>query len=1746
MDNSSEDTDSSPRASSSSSSSSSGGDILGTVGAMPATDQSAHPDSPGAANHSSDESGSSDGVLVELPGSSEQDCRTFPREPDSGVLVNIDGSMQEQQDREDLFMDASDHLGSGGRTPRPEESMAVVEVGDTPRRRRSRDQDLERFQAQLNASGAECWKYKEEREAFGRELLALRCQLQFLNDQQYLNSEDLVEYQQRLDNRETEHDVLASPTPLHSMVNDCSKLVTHLKDVFNERVSSRGVLLRARDQEIEDLNVTVLEYDMFRDVILSYLGSAKGEWSQYMSETLHLISRRLSVLLASVEAAPSHELFDGGIAMVEQKTMLLVEKQKQLLFEIDELGQLLESVKPGCLASRGSELGCVFAVAREELLESKKKKGDLADKIRELEEGNRKMVIQITDLKEVIEESNAEVSKTKTELEHAESRFLATKEKLGIAVTKGKALVQHRDSLKQSLAEKTTELEKCMLELQQKACALEAMERSTGELKLSLSHKTSDLENCLLELQVKSDLLTQTEATVEELNHLLREKTSEFEKCLLEVQLKSDALDTCNANAQEVKQLLALNEKKLESCLLESQQKSNNLEIIVANVEELKQSLVAKGCELEKCLMDLEHKSYDLEKTEAIVQELRQSLAEKDVELEKCLLEFHEKSAATLNTSMELCETKDMVCSLQELASSRAQVLEDLGKTIQGVDFPLDLLSLTMVDKVRWLVNQTSYSNKILQANDRVKDALFSLNLPDDISSAELDSQIRWLVQSFMQSKDKLNKLQSDVTHARESSKVELIEALKEVESLASSLLKEKQEKEILEIELEDLKVSHKKLAKDQALIYSEKERLIKLLNEVSASTLDDQSLSSDMDMIEQCIIDIGQKIKSSLTCGKNLERMQNLLHIAYAEKALFEEILEEMLLDGSKLETLADELGRASEEVRALRNEKENVQKEIERLEERNSLLRDKLSMAVKKGKGLLQEREGLKNTLDERNSEIEKLKKELEVQECKAFECMEQIQSLSTCPEKILKLEVDIASLKERREQLEDLLYESKVKLQKLVDSINDIVLYTDKTFEQPIEKVEWIGWRINEIESYSSNLEQELEKVKDEAAFASSRLADVLETVQSLSIQLNSREKHVKDVEDEMNHIQQSKTNLEEELNKKSEESFMLEKKLAEACTTIKSLEGELLLAEEKAADLEAEKNEIVSNSKHEIIELNTKLAECVKELTQTQGISENQSAELHACLKQLQIFMKNEGLFPIMIEQFHKMTDSLRKIWLIVLDIHDNFVAEGSYVGHEIEQVPDFANLSSVLNFEDFMKNEVFHREARLEDAGDVTSCKKVVENFYEDVRLLNDRFNSLSRYMDDHILLTLQSLQTTKAEIIQTLHLCKSLNLSIQKLEHQNQSYVFEISSFQNEALRLLSACNDATRELNIQVRELSDYDSELEKVHSDVEFVSQFSSDGGEKNVDISEYVKAADKLLLTCRKIGMQSQNLLKINKDMSASMDNLKLKLYHSELAAEAAIEEKNQIQEKFMKLEGDLEAVQNICNVMKTNLNDYQSKEETIKEKEAELMLLEHSLIAKDKGDELISKDQAQILFEKVNKLALMAGSFHIFESWSQESQFSSPLDKLFFVVDEFPKLQQGINSLTHEKEELQLIIATHAHELEDVKNSVNSIGVNYHDLELKRQELSEVTSILEKFIQKLTGNYSFDDLKTGSVKGLLQILERQITSLSIDYENSSPNYMTLEQACKRRIWLSKNCLQRSSILRICMLEFNIQML
>lgn len=387
---------------------------------------------------------SSDGVLVELPAASDPDSREG-----GGILVNIDGSTQEG--REDMFVDAPEVLmARGGGSSMSLEEEYAESSGERPDGGGDED-DPGRERGRLEETLAQCRKYKEEREAFGREVSSLRRQLRVMIDQQSLpvsNNEEVVERLQRMEGEGGDDEAFMSPTPLHSMIGDCSKLMSHLKSVLDEHLNSESTIrelhsiLYTKDKELEDLSVKLTESDVSRDVVFSYFGSLPQIWSESLKQSTAESSKRLLASLETVvgrESSSLEDSVDDGISLVEKITLSLVEKHAQLLSDTHQLKHFLAETKPDLLTSEESELGSVYSVAREELLESKRREASLLETISKLEQENKTVSEEVDRMKEGLEMANAETNKTKRELEQSDNKLTAAREKLSMAVTKGKS-----------------------------------------------------------------------------------------------------------------------------------------------------------------------------------------------------------------------------------------------------------------------------------------------------------------------------------------------------------------------------------------------------------------------------------------------------------------------------------------------------------------------------------------------------------------------------------------------------------------------------------------------------------------------------------------------------------------------------------------------------------------------------------------------------------------------------------------------------------------------------------------------------------------------------------------------------------------------------------------------------------------------------------------------------------------------------------------------------------------------------------------------------------------------------------------------------------------------------------------------------------------------------------------------------------------------------------------------------------
>ncbi|XP_073048937.1 trans-Golgi network-localized SYP41-interacting protein 1-like isoform X2 [Primulina eburnea] len=237
---------------------------------------------------------------------------------------------------------------------------------------------------------------------------------------------------------------------------------------------------------------------------------------------------------------------------------------------------------------------------------------------------------------------------------------------------------------------------------------------------------------------------------------------------------------------------------------------------------------------------------------------------------------------------------------------------------------------------------------------------------------------------------------------------------------------------------------------------------------------------------------------------------------------------------------------------------------------------------MAVKKGKGLFQERENLKAALNEKNTEIDRLKSELELNLSVYNECQDQITKLSLDTNQISQLEIDLVATQERADQLEKFLAESSNMLQRVIGSIEGTTTTANLAFEGLAEKLKWFVGYLNEREIAKMEMKQELIKVKDEASSLAGKFFEAQTMTETLEVALTMAKNNISLLLDEKKEFAVSKTLLEEELQKTKEEASSQTSRFEEVSLSRRALEDALSLAENNISQLMNNRDAAVERS------------------------------------------------------------------------------------------------------------------------------------------------------------------------------------------------------------------------------------------------------------------------------------------------------------------------------------------------------------------------------------------------------------------------------------------------------------------------------------------------------------------------------------------------------------------------------------
>ncbi|XP_022998613.1 uncharacterized protein LOC111493198 isoform X1 [Cucurbita maxima] len=194
-----------------------------------------------------------------------------------------------------------------------------------------------------------------------------------------------------------------------------------------------------------------------------------------------------------------------------------------------------------------------------------------------------------------------------------------------------------------------------------------------------------------------------------------------------------------------------------------------------------------------------------------------------------------------------------------------------------------------------------------------------------------------------------------------------------EIDRISALLLIKLQETDYLQEQLDDLLSKYEEVKIKMHQTSLEKAQLINMLQEESGVTTDDGGVSETSLDLNLLVYRCFQRIKEQACASAEIsgeyveciEKVQALLYVSRQDLTLYDIVLEE---ESSDLSNCSSRLRSVSQELREAKEENDSLQRDFQRLEEKYAWLREKLSLAVKKGKGLVQDRENMKSVLDDK----------------------------------------------------------------------------------------------------------------------------------------------------------------------------------------------------------------------------------------------------------------------------------------------------------------------------------------------------------------------------------------------------------------------------------------------------------------------------------------------------------------------------------------------------------------------------------------------------------------------------------------------------------------------------------------------------------------------------------------------------------------------------------------------------------
>ncbi|XWS72817.1 hypothetical protein CRYUN_Cryun02cG0072900 [Craigia yunnanensis] len=691
---------------------------------------------------------------------------------------------------------------------------------------------------------------------------------------------------------------------------------------------------------------------------------------------------------------------------------------------------------------------------------------EVEQKIHQLDVLRLQQELEILTLKESLRQeeealmsAHSELQEKTSELEQSEQRVSSVREKLSIAVAKGKALVVQRDGLKQSLAETSAELERCSKELQVKDARLQELE---------------------INLKTYSEAGERVEALESELSYIRNSATALRESFLLK--------DSLLQRIEEILEDLDLPEHFHSRDIIEKVDwlaRSTTGNSLPPTDWDQKSSVA--GAYSEAGFVTVDTWKEDAQPSSTLGEDLRRKY-------EDLQSKFYGLAEHNEILEQSLMERNHLVQRWEEL--------------LDGIDMPSQLRSMEPEEKIEWLggaLSEANHDRNSLQNKiDNLKNYCGSLTADVEesekkISDLEADLQSVTLEREHLS--ERLQTLISD--HHNLAAKAAHFELENEElqfrvsglqEELVKGIEKEehllKMEGEIRRLQYLVCDVLQDPEAKDLVSGGSSTACLEVLLKKLIMNYTNLKFVNPERVDIEMDQTKLGD---STLDEARSSDALKTQEDIASLKKEL-EKVLHDLMQVKEERDEHFGKHQSLFHEFQALERKREELQELLNQEEQKSASVREKLNVAVRKGKSLVQQRDSLKKTIEEMNTELERLKSELSHRENDLSDYELKMSNFSAYPERVDALEADSLFLRNHLTETERVLEEKGHTLSRLLNTIADIDVGVEIDAFDPVEKLGRIEKVCHDLHAAVASSEQESRKSKRAAELLLAELNEV----------------------------------------------------------------------------------------------------------------------------------------------------------------------------------------------------------------------------------------------------------------------------------------------------------------------------------------------------------------------------------------------------------------------------------------------------------------------------------------------------------------------------------------------------------------------------------------------------------------------------------------------------------------------------